>query len=248
MFDWATFAPFGARCIPGHRGYAILPNGQVLSAMRGRLRTLKQRPTPKGYMVARMRSGWKSVHRLLALAFIGEPPPDKPETRHLDGRRDHNVFGNVVWGTRQENSDDIERHGRRPRNDQKWNAVFTNDDVALVKAAALRGARLTVLARHFGRPPRTIANILRGDNYRDVQPSSDEASVARLLTALPDLRHRRTYAGAGNPAAKLTESEVREIRKRFSSGEAKRALGRAYGVSPALIFSIVTRRVWAHVH
>jgi hypothetical protein len=53
--------------------------------------------------------------------------------------------------------------------------------------------------------------------------------------------------GSFNPRAKLTESDVRHIRRRNRKGETKAALAREYGVSEVAIFNLVTRRTWRHV-
>jgi hypothetical protein len=54
------------------------------------------------------------VHRLVATAFIGPQPADKPVMRHLDGDPTNNVPANLAWGTFQENERDKVRHGANP--------------------------------------------------------------------------------------------------------------------------------------
>ena len=44
-----------------------------------------------------------SVHRLVAMAFLGEPPSDKVEVNHKDGNKENNAIGNLEWVTRSEN-------------------------------------------------------------------------------------------------------------------------------------------------
>ena len=57
-------------------------------------------------------------------------------------------------------------------------------------------------------------------------------------------RHRRTAPrGEGHGMARLTEAEVREIRRRGS--ESATALGREFGVTHAAIYNIVKRITWA---
>lgn len=55
-------------------------------------------------------------------------------------------------------------------------------------------------------------------------------------------------AGSGNPTAKLTEDQVREIRARYAGGaETMRGLGEEFGVAGATIYLIIHRKMWAHV-
>jgi predicted DNA-binding ArsR family transcriptional regulator len=59
-----------------------------------------------------------------------------------------------------------------------------------------------------------------------------------------DLRAR----GSRHGAAKLTERDVREIRRRYAKGrETFAALADAFNVSPQTIGGIVHRRSWQHV-
>jgi hypothetical protein len=65
------------------------------------------------------------------------------------------------------------------------------------------------------------------------------------MSKLPtDLRAR----GSRHGAAKLTERDVREIRRRYGKGrETFAALATAFKVSPQTIGGIVHRRSWQHV-
>lgn len=51
------------------------------------------------------------VHMLVAEAFLGPPPADGPEVRHLDGNRLHNDLSNLCYGSRSLNTLDSVRHG-----------------------------------------------------------------------------------------------------------------------------------------
>ena len=61
-----------------------------------------------------------TIHRLVALAFLGPPPFAKAVIRHLNGDRVDNRVENLCWGTSKENSADRERHGRIARGDASW--------------------------------------------------------------------------------------------------------------------------------
>lgn len=56
----------------------------------------------------------------------------------------------------------------------------------------------------------------------------------------------RPRVGQGN--VKLTEAQVREIRRRYAAGGVThRQLGDRYGVSGVTIFLVVNRRTWSHI-
>lgn len=61
-------------------------------------------------------------------------------------------------------------------------------------------------------------------------------------------RHpEKIVRGENRHGAKLTEDGVRDIRRRWSAGESQAELGRAYGVDPSVINTVVHRKKWKHV-
>lgn len=162
----SDFLRLDARPVPGFDGYYATSDGRVFSVCE-----MKRFLHNDGYYRIttfakrlRRRAG---VHTLVALAFVGEPPPGKRLVcRHLDGNRQNNRPDNLAWGTVKENGEDASRHG--------------------------------------------------------------------------------TLKGSRNPTARLTEDDVREIRRRWP-GETQKALGEAFGVSKATIEAVTSRRNWKHV-
>lgn len=57
----------------------------------------------------------------------------------------------------------------------------------------------------------------------------------------------RQAKGSKNGTAKLTEEQVREIRKRLAAGERGSDLAREYGVVKSIISAIKLRKLWKHV-
>lgn len=53
--------------------------------------------------------------------------------------------------------------------------------------------------------------------------------------------------GAHHKATRLTESDVRDIRKAVANGETQKAVRKRYGISSGAICYIVNRATWKHV-
>lgn len=103
--------PIEWRRIPGYEAYEVTELGQV----RRGLKVLKPRIEPRyrHEQVSIYANGKQlraAVHRLVALAFIGPPPEDKPFALHKNGRAWENHKDNIYWGNHAENTADMVRH------------------------------------------------------------------------------------------------------------------------------------------
>lgn len=105
------------RPVPGFPGYAVSSLGRVWSGRRGRGRILRNLDTADTHYLAvslcaigqpKVR---RYVHQLVAEAFLG-PRPAGHHVRHIDGDKQHNVPGNLAWGSISDNILDQVRHGR----------------------------------------------------------------------------------------------------------------------------------------
>lgn len=68
------------------------------------------------------------------------------------------------------------------------------------------------------------------------------------LKALADRNRIEPKRGTSNPKAKLTESDVKEIRKRYKAGVVMiSTLAEAYGVHPTTISRIIHGIRWRHI-
>lgn len=94
------------------------------------------------------------------------------------------------------------------------------------------------------------------DNMKDCVSKGRMPSGPGLPRARGDRHWTRTQPekvralvkrGEACPTAKLTASQVTEIRRRRVSGEQMKPIARAYGVSRALIGQIVNRRIWREI-
>lgn len=108
-------------CIPD--GYTVDENGIVYSSIEWRgseYRAMNQTLNSHGYPSVRLifSDGFRRrivVHRMVAEAFLGPRPSPQHEIRHLNGNKEDNRTDNLAWGTRKENAEDRERHGRTSR-------------------------------------------------------------------------------------------------------------------------------------
>lgn len=112
-------------------GYEVTRDGKVFSVSSnwrgyGR-RELKQIPNEYGYpsvrlTIAGVRKRY-TVHSLVARLYLGPKPGQYHEVRHLDGDKMNPCAENLAWGTRKENADDRERHGRTSRGEKHSTAI-----------------------------------------------------------------------------------------------------------------------------
>jgi hypothetical protein len=100
------------RAVPGFEGvYEVSDRARVRSFRRRQVRLLRPGLASNGYYtVALGRGNSRTVHSLVALAFLG-PPPAGCEVRHKDGNRRRSCLTNLQYGTRSENIRDAVRHG-----------------------------------------------------------------------------------------------------------------------------------------
>lgn len=103
-------------------------------------------------------------------------------------------------------------------------------------------ALIVALAAAAPRTPGDVGNAL--DWVRTCDPTPDEPTRPRSLTPA----HLRRDRGGLHPQAKLTEADVREIRRRVrSQTERPSDIAADFGIRRQYVWKIVTRQVWAHV-
>jgi hypothetical protein len=139
------------RPVPGREGYEVSSFGRVRSLDRaithsdGRStlrkgRLLKQRTVGKGYQRVQLRPGneaWR-VHRMVLLAFLGEPPEGYGLACHLDGNPSNNLLENLYWGSASDNMQDRIRHGTNPNAAKTrctWGHAYTEENTYLTPVA-----------------------------------------------------------------------------------------------------------------
>jgi hypothetical protein len=152
--------------IPGFPGYTITSEG-VLTSPFGR--AVSQPVARVGYRLATVFVGGRKtkqyIHRLVALAFHGEPPSGAV-ARHLDGNKLNNRAANLAWGAYAENTADSYRHGTMIRGEEHHAAKLTDLDVAEIKLRVSVGETQAAVARRFGVDPSHVCNLVKHNRRR----------------------------------------------------------------------------------
>lgn len=128
--------------IPSNPKYLVSSDGQVRHRNSEKCRALQ----PLGnYLYVNFWQDKKLrirlVHVLVAEAFIGPRPPgpDGEDVRHLDGDSHHNQDTNLSYGSKKQNAEDRERHGRTARGEKNGNSRLSNVDADLVRLLYSQG-------------------------------------------------------------------------------------------------------------
>lgn len=122
-------------------GYEVTRDGRIFSSSGWRgidRRELKQALNDDGYPSVRLTIGGKrvrySVHALVAAQHLSPRPSKSHEIRHIDGNRLNPHADNLAWGTRKENAEDRERHGRTSRGERHSAAIKSSNQAAGTRA------------------------------------------------------------------------------------------------------------------
>lgn len=120
------------------------------------------------------------------------------------------------------------------------NNALANLVPACYPCNTLRGKRANFLTHcHAGHEWTAESTYIRPDTGQRQCRSCRKERSARELTGY--------LLGSANPSSKLTEADVREIRRRRADGESPGLLAIEYQIERHAIQDIMARRTWAHV-
>lgn len=104
--------------------YMVSDQGRVYSHLSQKY--LRPGIASHGYpTVALGRGNSRTLHSLVAEAFIG-PPPENMEVRHKDGNRQNPKLSNLEYGTRRDNIMDAYFHGTRTKDKDRLKGLKTH--------------------------------------------------------------------------------------------------------------------------
>lgn len=151
--------------------YIVSSDGQVGSRKRGGLRMLRTCLNHKGYPMVAIHFGGgvrlRSIHSLVAEAFLGPKPSPLHQVNHKNGVKVDNRDANLEWMTRSENV----RHGldvlgnKRARGEKAGHRALTEDQVREARSRAKRGESHGAIAASMGVQRSCISKIARNETW-----------------------------------------------------------------------------------
>ena len=116
--------------------------------------------------------GYHLVHRLVLLAFVGEPPTTEHQAAHINGHPLDASLPNLYWATVAENGEDRARHGRL-KGESHGNATLTEENV--IEAVRLHNLGLgdATVAKRLGVTRAAIGRIIRREGWTHVTETLD---------------------------------------------------------------------------
>jgi hypothetical protein len=165
------------RVVPGWPEYEVSEHGLVRRRLPGGSpigkvgRVLRTSPRKYKHVYLHGQAGRRhlTVHRLVALAFIGDPPSPSHQVAHYDGNRANNHYSNLRYATAAENTADKRRHGTIPLGESSRASRLTEEVVRQIRALGHRGVPQELIAEIFGTSQSHIARILRFESWSHVQ-------------------------------------------------------------------------------
>lgn len=123
-----------------------------------------------GYFYAKIRTKPKALHRLVLLAFIGDPPNLDYEACHRDGNRHNNCLTNLRWGTKAENTADKIRHGTHRKKIGARGTKLNKKQILHIKKLGQAGKYThQAIANKFQVSRQNISAILSNKRWEDIK-------------------------------------------------------------------------------
>lgn len=166
------------KSVKGFSKYEVSEDGYVRLKVKTRTRMeghVLKGHLNQGYRLYKMVNDYDekvviSAHRLVALAFIGDPPSDVHQVAHGDGNRLNNHYKNLRWATAQENTNDKFKHGTVLSGSENPRALLTEEQVRKIrKEYKGKYGDIQRLANKYGLSHSAMYSVCHGLNWREVE-------------------------------------------------------------------------------
>ena len=164
------------RPISGAHGYAVGSDGSVWSCRHASGKRSWHRLRPKAGKRGHLRVALmiecqrveRSVHVIVAEAFIGPVPAGSVVRHYPSPDPENNRTGNLRIGTYADNSADMIAHGNSTRGERHSQAKLTESQVVKIRELSADGKSLADLSREFGVTKTMICAIVKRRNWKHV--------------------------------------------------------------------------------
>lgn len=203
----------------------------------------------QGYGTIQVYGTSQLVHRISAHCFLGYDLND--ETLQVNHHCDVPACFNpdhVYVGDQVDNMRDCRERGRdkKARGEDSGASKLTSPQVLAIRQRYLAGEKRASLAAAFGITIHNVTAVTTGKYWKHVPQVARRAkrSIVEMDASVNPGKER----GSSRAAAKLTESQVLEMRALYQGkAGSQRELAKRFGISQARIQPILTRQAWGHV-
>lgn len=229
------------REVPGWEGfYAVSSLGRV-KRLAGSPKCAKDRVlvpvlVRKGYQTVVLtrpnsKPVRKTLHFLVALAFLGERPTDKHEVNHLNGVKTDNRVENLKWVTRSENIKHAFDTGLKPTlcGSNSPSAKLSETQVKEIIALYASGKKICELVKMFPVGAYAIRQIVFGRSHTHHERPENPITLKGAI-------------------ALDREKVLAAKRMLFEEGLSAYKVAKALGIGATTAYAIKKGKVWAHIN
>jgi hypothetical protein len=167
------------RAMPGNPSYCAGDNGSIWSKRSGAWRQLKQYVDKDGYLSVAFSSEVEkvgefnfkdrmTVHRLVLLAFKGEPEAGQMSC-HNNGIKADNSPGNLRWGTAKDNSSDTIKHQALLTQEPSRGGKLNEEMVKEIRSLRSSNVPVSAIANRFRISKALTYKVANGMAWKDVE-------------------------------------------------------------------------------
>lgn len=229
------------KLIPDFEMYEVSTLGRIRRAVACKVspkgRILKLGLPKKGYAkisLVKKKVYTRTIHRIVAAVFIGEPPLATSHVNHKDGNKHNPRLSNLEYCTPSENvQHSITVLGNRRDGEHSAAARLTSETVLAIHQDMMNAeSPADIMARH---------GVSETQLYRIKKRQTWKSLLQELSSAYPKPKKRQ-------PFYKLTLANVQEIKRRIANGEANRQIAKDYPIKSHSTIQFIRLGVsWKHV-